>query len=31
MESAERLANTTVRVTMSELCDVSSITKANDG
>lgn len=27
--SAERLANTTVRVVVSELCDVSSITKAN--
>jgi len=29
--SAERLANTTVRVTLSEVCDTATITKANAG
>lgn len=31
MVSAERLANTTIRVTLSETCDTATTTKANDG
>lgn len=31
MDSAERLANTTVRVTLSEVCDTATTTKANAG